>query len=64
MYEGIYHGKKAHDSDLEHVIQRAQAVGCKKLMVTGSNLDESKRALQLAKDYRKSCIEVKKSRKA
>jgi TatD DNase family protein len=39
---------KAHDDDLEDVLQRAVEVGCK-VMVTGSDLEESRKAVQLAK---------------
>lgn len=37
-----------HDSDLTDVIARARAIGCRKLLVTGSDLAESAAALELA----------------
>ncbi|KAK7902794.1 hypothetical protein LTR67_002440 [Exophiala xenobiotica] len=52
VFRGEYHGKKAHDDDLEDVIQRALDVGCTKFMVTGSNLEESRHAVEIAKRYR------------
>ena len=52
MFRGHYHGKKAHDDDLDDVIQRAKDVGCAKFMVTGSDLVESEAAVQIARDYR------------
>lgn len=52
VFQGIYHGKKAHECDLKDVIQRATAVGCVKMMVTGSDLKESRKAVKLAEDYR------------
>ncbi|KAI9877719.1 MAG: hypothetical protein M1830_003031 [Pleopsidium flavum] len=52
IFRGVYHGKKAHEDDLEDVLQRAVEVGCRKLMVTGSDLEESRKAVQLAKDHR------------
>ena len=36
------------------MVQRALDVGCKKMMITGSNLQESKNAVDLAKQYRTS----------
>ncbi|KAK6524268.1 hypothetical protein TWF694_005924 [Orbilia ellipsospora] len=51
MFQGVYNGRKSHDSDLENVIQRAQAVGCKMLMVTGSDYQNSQDAVNMAKAY-------------
>ncbi|KAK6358872.1 hypothetical protein TWF696_000052 [Orbilia brochopaga] len=51
MYQGFYHGRKVHEVDLENVIQRAHAVGCKKLMVTGSDYKASVHAVELAQSY-------------
>jgi TatD DNase family protein len=55
VFRGQYHGKQAHEDDLEGVVQRALDVGCTKLMVTGSNLKESHHAVDLAKHYRMMC---------
>ena len=52
VFQGMYHGKRAHESDLEDVIQRATAAGCLKMMITGSDLEQSKIAIKLAEDYR------------
>lgn len=52
MFNGKYHGKQAHESDLDDVIQRARDVGCAKFMVTGSDLVESAQAIQIAQKYR------------
>jgi len=47
------HGeRKAHDDDLDDVIQRAIDAGCAKFMITGSDLEESRKAVELAKAYR------------
>lgn len=54
MFNGKYHGKQAHESDLDDVIQRARDVGCAKFMVTGSDLIESAQAVQIAQNYRES----------
>ncbi|KAJ9612448.1 hypothetical protein H2200_004045 [Cladophialophora chaetospira] len=55
VYRGKYHGKQAHDDDLDEVVQRALDVGCTKMMVTGSNLRESQHAIDLAKQYPGVC---------
>ena len=54
IFRGMYHGKKAHDDDFQEVLQRAVDAGCIKLMVTGSDLKESQKAVKLAQDYRKA----------
>ncbi|OAL37725.1 hypothetical protein AYO20_02902 [Fonsecaea nubica] len=56
VFRGVYHGKQAHEDDLDDVVQRALAVGCTKLMVTGSSLTESKHAVDLAKQYPGTCF--------
>lgn len=52
VFTGVYHGKKVHEDDLDDIIQRALDVGCQKLMVTGSDLDESRHAIEIAKAHR------------
>ena len=52
VYHGVYRGTHHHESDLDDVLQRAVNVGCQRFMVTGSNLEESKKAVQLAKEKR------------
>ena len=52
IFRGVYHGKKAHEDDLPQIVQRALGAGCRKLMVTGSDLDESQKAIDLAEQYR------------
>lgn len=52
MFQGTYHGKQAHENDLDDVIQRARDVGCAKFMVTGSDLVESAQAIEIARKYR------------
>lgn len=52
VFRGTYHGKHAHEDDLQDVIDRATDAGCRKFMVTGSDLQESQHAVQLARDYR------------
>ncbi|KAJ5176303.1 Deoxyribonuclease Tat-D [Penicillium canariense] len=55
VFRGSYHGKQAHDDDLDDVIQRAKDVGCAKFMVTGSDLVESEAAVQIARSYPGFC---------
>lgn len=55
VFRGKYHGRQAHEDDLEAVVQRALDVGCTKLMVTGSDLKESRRAVELAKKFPGIC---------
>lgn len=52
VFRGQYHGKQAHEDDLDDVVQRALDVGCAKMMITGSNLQESHHAVEIAKQYR------------
>jgi TatD DNase family protein len=49
MYQGIYNGKKCHNEDIDVILKRAQRNGVVKIMITGTNLEESKHALQLAR---------------
>ncbi|KAG9247574.1 deoxyribonuclease-like protein tatD [Calycina marina] len=51
VYNGIYHGTQRHPDDLSDVVQRALDIGCSKFIVTGSDLEESKQAVELAKRY-------------
>ncbi|KAK5116687.1 hypothetical protein LTR62_007361 [Meristemomyces frigidus] len=55
IFRGVYHGKKAHDDDLQNVVQRALEAGVRKMMVTGSDLTESKNAIKLAEDFPGLC---------
>ncbi|KAI8360844.1 hypothetical protein EDC96DRAFT_512749 [Choanephora cucurbitarum] len=47
MFRGIYRGKQAHADDLHLVLQRARDAGVQKIFITGTNLEESKEALEL-----------------
>ncbi|KAK7755866.1 hypothetical protein SLS62_002153 [Diatrype stigma] len=51
IFRGIYHGTQRHPDDLSAVISRAKEVGCQKLIVTGSDLQSSRDALEIAKEY-------------
>uniref|UniRef100_A0A224XSU1 Deoxyribonuclease TATDN1 n=1 Tax=Panstrongylus lignarius TaxID=156445 RepID=A0A224XSU1_9HEMI len=47
-FTGIYHGKSAHENDLEKVLGRAWEIGMEKIMITGTTYDDSKRAYTLS----------------
>ncbi|RFU24185.1 hypothetical protein B7463_g12155, partial [Scytalidium lignicola] len=51
VFHGNYHGTQRHPDDISGVIQRAKEAGCQKLMVTGSDLAESERAVELSKAH-------------
>jgi TatD DNase family protein len=55
VFQGEYYGKKHHEDDTNHVLQRAINIGCTKFMVTGSDLKESKKAVELAEKYLGRC---------
>ena len=49
MYQGEYHGKAAHAPDLDAVLERAWRAGVAKIIITAGTLEESRRALDLAR---------------
>ncbi|XP_018011607.1 deoxyribonuclease TATDN1 [Hyalella azteca] len=49
MYQGEYHGSKKHAPDLDAVLARATHAGLEKIIVTGTSLQESREAVQLAR---------------
>jgi TatD DNase family protein len=51
VFRGVYHGKRAHEDDLADVVARAREVGVEKMMVTGSDLKESKHAIDVAREH-------------
>ncbi|KAK9249371.1 hypothetical protein V1506DRAFT_525727 [Lipomyces tetrasporus] len=53
MFRGSYHGKQSHDDDFDQVLKRATEQGVRKVLVTGSNLIESRSAIQLARNHQK-----------
>ena len=52
VFRGLYHREQRHENDFDDVLQRAMDVGCKKFMVTGSDLEESKNAISVAENHR------------
>ncbi|CEP60642.1 3'-5'-exodeoxyribonuclease LALA0_S01e15632g [Lachancea lanzarotensis] len=52
MYQGIYNGKKYHECDIKNVLHRAKVSKVQNLLLTGSSIQESRSAIQLAHQYR------------
>jgi Tat protein secretion system quality control protein TatD with DNase activity len=51
MFQGNYRGKQAHAPDLEAVLQRSEERGVETMIITGTSLEESKDALEMAERY-------------
>ena len=49
MYQGLYHGSRKHEPDLSDVLGRAFDNGVQRVVVTGGSLEDSQKALELAK---------------
>ncbi|KOS20395.1 Deoxyribonuclease Tat-D [Escovopsis weberi] len=56
IFRGRYHGTQRHQDDLEDVVGRARQVGCKKLIVTGSDFQSAHDGLDLAKQFPGTCF--------
>ncbi|XP_063540340.1 deoxyribonuclease TATDN1 [Cydia strobilella] len=48
MYQGVYHGSKKHEPDLDKVLARAWAGGMDKMIITGGSVTDSKKAIELS----------------
>lgn len=48
MYQGIYHGSKKHEPDLDTVLTRSWTAGLDKMIITGGSLTDSKKAIEMA----------------
>jgi len=51
MFQGIYKGKKSHESDIDLVLKRAFNSGLQKIIVTAGYLNELKNTLKLIQSY-------------
>ncbi|KAG0169775.1 TatD DNase [Apophysomyces sp. BC1034] len=49
MFRGVYRGKHAHADDFDLVLQRAKNAGVQKLIITGTNLQESREAMDMTR---------------
>ena len=50
MFSGIYNGSQKHEVDLKNVLQRSWDNGLKKIIITGTSLSDSHKALVLANE--------------
>ncbi|KAI4155013.1 MAG: hypothetical protein L6R39_001316, partial [Caloplaca ligustica] len=50
-YRGFYnhHSTPTHPPDIDQVLARASSVGVRKFLITGSDLEQSRAAIELAK---------------
>ncbi|KAI9723498.1 MAG: hypothetical protein M1828_004228 [Chrysothrix sp. TS-e1954] len=55
-FRGEYRGKQRHDDDLTEVMKRAQQAGCERLLITGSDPSESRKAVTLAQMHPGLCF--------
>lgn len=51
MFNGEYNGRRVHDPDLIHVLDRARAAGVARTMVTAGTLSQSREALAMARAH-------------
>ena len=54
MFQGEYHGKKCHESDLDIVLQRAHTMGVHSMLCTASNPTEALQTLQICRQFAES----------
>ncbi|KAL8741835.1 MAG: hypothetical protein Q9190_005607, partial [Brigantiaea leucoxantha] len=57
QYRGLYpsHTTSSHPPDIPSVLARARSIGVRKFLVTGSDLQESRAAIELAKQHPGVC---------
>ncbi|OCF46111.1 TatD DNase [Kwoniella heveanensis CBS 569] len=55
MFRGSYHGRTKHAPDLPLVVSRAKEKGVERILITGTSLQESREALELAEEYGLHC---------
>ncbi|EMD41932.1 hypothetical protein CERSUDRAFT_90521 [Gelatoporia subvermispora B] len=51
IFRGIYRGKQKHADDLEAMLERSRVAGVLSMLITGGSLEESREALELARQY-------------
>ncbi|KAH9631861.1 hypothetical protein HF086_014333 [Spodoptera exigua] len=49
MYQGLYHGSKKHEPDLDAVLARAWDGGLDKMIITGGSLTDGQKAIEMAR---------------
>ncbi|KAL5338685.1 hypothetical protein BJX70DRAFT_191217 [Aspergillus crustosus] len=55
QFQGIYRGKKYHESDIQQVLQRAKEYGCEKVMLTTMSLPLAHENLKLVRQFPDMC---------
>ncbi|OQO03033.1 hypothetical protein B0A48_11317 [Cryoendolithus antarcticus] len=55
IFRGLHDNHRRHEDDLQHVVHRALETGVRKMMITGSDLEQSKAAIALAREYPGLC---------
>ncbi|PLB41483.1 TatD family hydrolase [Aspergillus candidus] len=55
QFQGIYRGKRYHDSDFAQVLQRARDYGCERVMLTTMTLAGAHANLQVAREFPEMC---------
>lgn len=56
QFRGKYHGKKAHGTDFDLLLYRAEQIGMTHLMVTCSNLKDSRRAIEMCETFNRTTV--------
>ena len=51
QFTGSYHGRTKHESDLDAVVARARGHGVERMIITGTSLEETKDAVEMASRY-------------
>ncbi|KAJ2701490.1 hypothetical protein FB645_004636 [Coemansia sp. IMI 203386] len=51
VFRGMYRGKQVHEDDMGRVLERARAAGVVGMMVTGGNIEESAKAIELSGEH-------------
>ncbi|KAL5329884.1 hypothetical protein ACEPPN_003404 [Leptodophora sp. 'Broadleaf-Isolate-01'] len=54
-FQGIYRGKKYHESDFSAVLDRARDIGCSKIMLTTMTLKGARENLQICRKFPDIC---------
>ncbi|KAI9146546.1 hypothetical protein BKA69DRAFT_1045280 [Paraphysoderma sedebokerense] len=58
VFKGIYRGKQLHPNDFSEVLARSKAAGLEKIIITGTTLEESKEALDMAIESTQEGLEL------
>lgn len=61
MYLGVYNGKKYHDPDISHVLERAAGEGIREILVTAGSLEQSRAAINLVNETRRGQLSQSRS---